>query len=383
MAATQLGTLLNATDAEWVGIVHEQAPKFLSGYADETIRNRILLAYMRKHGRIVLNGNSPMVVWSVKFDQNPVTAVGDVGNVEFTRQNNKRRMALDWRGYRTSDMMTEKEYLINKGSGQIFNRYGEIVPDLMEAMTDNFGGQLYVDGNATGNENAIHGLESFCAVTTPAVGDLIATPNDTYAQLSTVLANEGGTWSTVLASAARPNATLANDWPSGKGSAKYDYNSPLFLNFGSTSWGTGTNTWAANCERVLRQGIIWQKNRCGMNGAPKLALMSSELYSDFLNHMSSKQRAIIPHSESQDLGFPDAINFDGVGLTYDFDCPAGTGYLWNVANCELVSLDSVLFGYRGPDWSIKDTAYLFYVGFWGNARFRPKHFAKFKSYASV
>jgi hypothetical protein len=48
---------------------------------------------------------------------------------------------------------------------------------------------------------------------------------------------------------------------------------------------------------------------------------------------------------------------------------------------ELASLDNVLFGYRGPgfDWSHK--GWLFYVGFWGNARYRPKHFAKLYPYA--
>jgi predicted nuclease of restriction endonuclease-like RecB superfamily len=49
---------------------------------------------------------------------------------------------------------------------------------------------------------------------------------------------------------------------------------------------------------------------------------------------------------------------------------------------ELASLDKVLFGYKGPDFSIRDRAYLFYVGFWGNARYRPKHFAKLSAYAS-
>jgi hypothetical protein len=54
----------------------------------------------------------------------------------------------------------------------------------------------------------------------------------------------------------------------------------------------------------------------------------------------------------------------------------------NTQNIELASLDSVLFGYRGPDWSIRDRAWLFYVGFWGNMRFRPKHFAQIKDFTS-
>ena len=51
MATT--GTLINNTDTEWIGVIHSQAPKFSKGYADETLRNRIVLAYLRKHGRIL------------------------------------------------------------------------------------------------------------------------------------------------------------------------------------------------------------------------------------------------------------------------------------------------------------------------------------------
>lgn len=381
MAATALGTLLNSFDTEWIGVIHEQAPKFLAGYADETIRNRMLLAYLRKNGRIVLNGNGPMCVWSTKFQQPTPTSVADGGSISFTRQDNKRQLALNWRGYFVPDMMTEKEYLMNKGPGQIFNRYGEVIPDLIEAITDYFGGQLYIDGNATGNENAIHGIESFMGAGTVAVGDVVAQPSDTYAGLSTALGNEGGSWDDNLT--VQPNSTISKDWPAGRGTASWDFNSPVLLNWSSNAWGTSAVTWESNCERTIRQGIIWLKNRGGMSGMPKLALMDSILYTGFLNHMSSKQRAIIPHSESQDLGFPDAVNFDGVGLAYDFDCPANTGYLLNIQNVELISLDKVLFGYRGPDWSIRDRAYLFYVGFWGNARWRAKHFGKFFNYAAA
>ena len=385
MAAQAIGTLLNSFDAEWIGVIHEQAPKFLAGFADETIRNRMLLAYMRKNGRIILRGNSPMCVWDIKFDQQPVVSAGDVGTLEFNRYNLMRQAALSWRGYVATDMMTEKEYLMNQGPGQIYNRYGQIIPSLMEAMTDNFGGELYVDGNATGNENSIHGLESFCGAGTVVAADLIAQPSDTYAGLSTALNQEGGTWTNTLGNIGsanpRPNTGLSVDWPHGKGSAKYDFNSPVLLNTSSTNWGTNSTSWESNCERVLRQGIIWLKNKGGASGQPKLGLMSNDYYSGFLNHMSSKQRAIIPHSESQDLGFSDAVNFDGVAMAYDFECPASSGYFININNMELVSLDSVLFGYRGPDWSIRDRAYLFYVGFWGNARYRAKHFGKFKAYA--
>jgi hypothetical protein len=386
---TQLGTLLNANDVEWVGVLHAVAPHFLSGYVDETVRNRILLAYLRKNGRIMLNQSGEQCVWNVKFDQAQVESAGDGGTVQFNRNQLMRRAAINWRGYLTTDMMTEKEYLMCKGPAQIFDRYGDIIPSLMEAMTDNFGAELILDGNATGRDNNIHGLESFLAHDTDvAATDLIATPNDSYAGLSTVLANQGGTWSSNLASNQRPNGTdsHASDWPSGKGSVSYDFYSPKLVNWASSGWGTGVSgstlqAWEANCERAIRQLVIWLIHTGGQRSKPKVIMLSQDLYNGYLNHQATKGRIILPHKESEDLGFGDTVNQEGVAITYDYDVPTLTGYACNVENMELASLDKVLFGYRGPEWSIKDRAYLFYVGMFGNTRFRPKHFGKLYPYA--
>src|SRR4051812_31806597 len=110
MAMTPTGTIINNYDVEWVGTLHEQTPKFLAGWVDETIRNRIFLAMLRKNGRIVLNSNSPMCIWNIKFAQPNVSSAGDVGNLVFQRTDVMRQAAQAWRGYIATDMMTEKEY---------------------------------------------------------------------------------------------------------------------------------------------------------------------------------------------------------------------------------------------------------------------------------
>jgi len=374
-------TLISTFDTEWIGVIHEQAPQWFKGYVDETIRRRIALAYLRKYGKIVLGCSSSMCIWNMKFSQQPIEATGDAGTLVFNRHDLQRQAALNWRGYVGTDAMTEKEYLMNRGSARILNRYAETIPWLMEAMTDHFSGELFLDGNASGRENNIHGLESFLGAGTVTANDLIAVPSDNYAGLSTALASEAGTWSSNLGASDRPNTSLSVDWPHGKGSASYDYNSPKLFNYSSTRWGGGGTTWEHNCERVIRQAIIWLTSTGGTAGRPKCVMLANDLYAGYLNHQSAKQRIIIPHRESEDLGFEDTVNQEGVAIKYDFDVPAQTGYVFNVANCELCSLDQVLFGYRGPDWSIRDRAWLFYVGFWGNARYRPKHFGKLFPYA--
>lgn len=378
-----LDTLITTFDTNWAGVIKQKTPQFVSGYQDETIRNHMLLAYLRKYGRITVNNSGPMCVWNAKYNQQSVESTGDVGELVFNRWDLQRQLATNWRGYVATDAMTEKEYLMVKGStGQILNRYAEVIPSLMEALTDHFSGQLFIDGNASGNENAIHGLESFFAVTSSAAGNIVSAPSDSYAGHSTVLGNESGSsWSTDLASGDRPNATLANDWPHGSGTVSYNWHSPIPINYTSSGWGTGATTWEANCERAIRQGVIWLTNLGGPKGRPKMCLLDSFLYTGYANHQAAKQRIMIPHKESQDLGFGDALNQEGVAIAYDYDVPAGSGYLVNVENVELASLNSQLFGYRGPEFDMATRSFLFYVGFWGNCRWRVRHFAKLAAYA--
>ena len=108
MAFTPVGTLINTFDTEWIGTLHEQTPKFLAGWVDETIRNRLFLAMLRKNGRIVLGASSPMCIWNVKFSQPTVSSAGDGGSLVFQRNDNQRQLAQDQRGYVVTDMMTEK-----------------------------------------------------------------------------------------------------------------------------------------------------------------------------------------------------------------------------------------------------------------------------------
>ena len=154
-------------------------------------------------------------------------------------------------------------------------------------------------------------------------------------------------------------------------------------NWSSTRWGTATNLWESNCERVLRQVKIWMSNLGGQSGMNLVCLLSPDLYAGFLNHMAAKFRGLLPHQESMDLGFSDALNFEGMSIMFDYEVPPLTFYVFDVRMMELESMDNVLFGQRGPDYRITDGAWLFKVGFWGQARFRPKHFAKGFQYAAA
>ena len=146
--------------AEWIGIIHSTAPKYLSGAADNTIRNRLILTLVRQKGRITFNESSHECNWDVEYAEQPVSAYGDGGTIDFSRHDLLRQLKIDWRGYKATDMMTEMERLENKGDIAIVKRYDRIMPTLTKSLRNKFCGEFFIDGYATGNENRLHGLES-------------------------------------------------------------------------------------------------------------------------------------------------------------------------------------------------------------------------------
>jgi len=365
--------------AEFAAVLKEAAPAYLKGRADNTIRNRLLLTLLAKNGRIKYNASSHKLYWDVKAGQRVIEAYGDDGVINFQRSDLHEQLNIDWRGYKMSDRMTEKQRLMLGDLTAIIDRYSGVAEDMMDDLQDGFCGELFVDGYAAANTNRLHGLESFFGTGTTVAADRIAQPSDTYGGHSSVLGTRGGTWSTNLTT--YPNANAATDWPDGNGSADYDWNSPKVINYSSTNWGTGSTTWADNCERVLGQTTIWTTLTGGKKGRPTLYLLAGDLFYDYQNKMRAKYRISVPHSEANDLGFSDTLNQDGVMIQADFDVPAGSGYGLNINQMVLESLDSVLFSSRGPEYDINTDGYLWLIGFFGNARYNIKHFSKLAAVA--
>jgi hypothetical protein len=368
--------------AEWQGVVKSTATKFLKGASDETIRDRLLLGMLENRGRIKYKQGGTQCTWNVRYNQNTMEGYGDGGSLDFARHDNFQQLNIDWRGYITTDMMTEKERLMNENEGgdlAIIKRYDELLNESKNSMRDRFAAEFYIDGYLAANTLRLHGLESFMGTGTVAAGDRIAEPSDTYGGLSTALANKGGTWSDTLST--QPNSTVSTDWPDGSGDPNYDYLSPKLINYSSTGWGTGSTTWEDNCERAIRQARIWMTHTGGKDGMPNLFMFASDLFYAYLNKQEAKQRLMVPFKEAEDLGFVGVPQQDGVGIYHEFDIPAATGYGFNFSKMELACLYTQLFAVKGPDFDMKTMAYLMACGFFGNMRYRPKHFCKFKNYA--
>jgi hypothetical protein len=261
-------------------------------------------------------------------------------------------------------------------------RYTNRIKQLTDQMRQNFNGELFVDGNAAGNTSRIHGLESFMGSSTTVAGDRLAKPSDTYAGKSTALAAEGGGWSATLGT--KPNANVATDWPDGtdSGLGEYDYFSPKLVNYSSTAWDTNSaTTFRDNGEKAMRQASIWMTYAGGDESKPSICLLARDLYYPFADSWSSKQRLDVYNKRATDLGFGHTLNFEGMAVQMDFDCPVAVGYMLTTGMMELCSMEDQLFHAEGPDYSIENDSYLMHIGFFGNAKYRPKHFGKLAAYA--
>lgn len=373
---------------EWTGVVNTTAKKYLKGASDNTIRSRLLLAMMQRRGRISYRHSGYELRFQIEYLQPPVRSYGDGGIIDYARQDRWRQLVLPWRGYYTSDAMTEKERLMNRSTEQLIDRYAQITPGLEKAIRDAFGKEIYIDGYASGNLDRLIGLESFMGVDsyTPVDDDVVMQPDDNYGGKSTTLQSEGGSWSSDVLSTARPilESSFVYDWPDGNGDSRFDWLSPKLVRWNSHIWtGGSAEDWETNCERCIRRTILWQTITGGQEGRPDLFLTTGHLLYDFKNNFAGSTRVVIPHKEAEDLGFGDTLNLDGVAVSAEFDCPVNTAYGLNLNQMEMMCLYNQLFYPMGPEWDPRTMSYLFCVAFFGNMKFNPKAFSKLFPYATA
>ena len=364
---------------EWSAVVNTTAARYLKGASDETVRERVVFALMQKRKRILYDWDGKEVTQQHMYGL-PETEAYSGGTIDFEASDVYRQTTHNWRQYITQDKMTEKDRAMNSGVPQLVNRYANIMKNMRSSMTAKFGTELYVDG-ATYTDR-MEGMETFCADdAATVVGDLVARPSDNYGGQSTIPGTLAGSWSTDLST--KPNAVLAVDWPSGSGDPEFDWLSPKLINYTSTNWGTGTNTWLDNCEISIRRGILWCRLTGGAEGTPNIVMLGEDLYSDYMQKQEAKTRIIVPYKEVQDLGFPEGARQEGASIMTEFGMTSSIGYLINPNKMEMRILGSQLFTVKGPEWDIRTMSWLFLMYWMGNLYFQPKYFGKLKAYASA
>lgn len=369
---------------EWSRIVNTTTHNFIKEVEVNVLRNRKLSAMLQDRGRISFGHSGDIMDWKVRYKRAPMQGYADADTLTFSRRDRWKTAQLDWRGYAATDSMTKMEKLKNKNVEAIVKIYSEIAKNLMDDMDDQFGDELYIDGNASGNLKRIHGIESFMSVSGASTKMPIGLPNDTYSGLVTTLANYGGSWSTT------GTTTTATDWPTGTGDAHYDFWSPLIVDYtsavatsaaaGTTGWSAATKTWPNTCEEAIRFGVIKGRKNKSKKGMLDLILLNDELYRLFLQFEGVKERLSVTRGQKKgglySLGFDDTINFEGIDISTEYGIPTNVGYGWSMENMELKSLQDTLFVPEGPDYDIASKSYRYSVDYMGNMTHNPRNFVK-------
>jgi len=360
--------------AEWSRVVNSTIHQYIREQEINILRNRKLLALLKQKGRISMNNSGDLLDWKVRYKRIPMVGYADMDSLTFTRKDRWKTAQIEWRGYAATDAMTKRERLINKSTEAIIKVYSEIATGLMEDMEDQFGDEMYIDGNATGNSKRIHGLESFLGDTNvEATAGLVYPPSDTYAGLITNLGNYGGNWSVVTGNV---------NWPSGTGDAHFDFWSPLIVKYDSNNWAATGTDWLSTCREALRYGIIKGRRNKSRRGMMDLIMLENELFRILEDQIESKEQVQVRRGEGTgllSLGFTDTINYEGCEVTYEYGVPTGIGYGICTDAMELCSLQGQMFGPEGPDFDPATQSWRFSIDFFGNLKVAsPRNFVKWR-----
>jgi hypothetical protein len=322
------------------------------GAANETIQNSILLSRLKSRGRLMFNQSGKTLDWQIKYKQRALDGREDMETTQFARQNLYVNATLPWRGYVMQDAISQKERYMVRGNEALVQIWPNKMRSMAEDAQDRMNIELFDDGNASGNEKKIHGLESIYAYTTSTSTSQYATSNESYAGLA--LNAVHGTESDATAY------------------------SPHLVNEAYTDY----STWTTNPTKISRALISACTVKNGRKGSPDLLLMNEARYLIFKDKLASEERYLISQETIEDLkaGFR-ALWYDGVEATWDYDCGADRTYCLNLDQIELRCLSPDLF-YSQAHYSIEQDAHLWSMMFWGNMRINPRYQGKSKDFTS-
>jgi hypothetical protein len=342
------------------------------------LRQYMVYAAIEKKGNIRMNMSGRGFDWEVQYRLHQPSGNNGETPRTFARQNQWKRAELDYRGYQVPDLIYRKELLENRGSSALVQVGSSMTKRLTTSLKQYLANEVYIDGNASGNELRYHGLESMFGTSgtvdvtlgtsrTANAADPFGFPSDTYATLNTGLGFYGGSQTTGI-------------WPNGKADSEFDFYSPVICNYTSSYFG-GT-TWAVNCVKALREALQFAKRNDTQEDSIDLVVMDRKLYIDFLNAKDATERVVVS-SESglRSYGFS-TVQFDGVELGTEYAVPANCAYGLATGNIELLCMENQMFNTEGPFYDEQTQAYRYVVSTLGNLKFRsPRNFIKWMTLA--
>jgi hypothetical protein len=380
------------SNTDWARSVATTIADHIREEESSWMKNFQLGALLESHGRITYNHGGRGFDWPVEYRAH--TMEGNTGETarNFARRNKWKTAALPYRGYQVTDAIYKKELLENRGEAAVVKLWDDFLGRLEKSIKHGVATEFYVDGNATGNENAWHGFESMFqtngtvtissgAQRTANAADWVGYPNDSYATLSTVLGGSGG------------ENSSGSYWPEGTCDPEFDFWSPLIVNYTSSAFGGAADTWVAQGDEAMRFMIIHSQRNSSVDGQMTNIFLNRSRYFEFLNLIDGKEQInITSENELRALGFKNTVVFDGVTVSWETGVPntsphedgtrAMAGYGFNFNNMELKCMEDTLFKSDDVEYDIDTQAFKAVVYTLSNLRFAsPRNFGKLISLA--
>lgn len=377
--------MANATD--WARAIGTTITNYLREEELDTFRKFKVFAALENNGKVVMNQAGLGLNWQVRYRNQPVTGNNGETPRVFSRQNLWVDANLPYRGYQVTDAIYKREMLENRGQQALINVAGGMAQRLKESMEEHLATEVWVDGNAAGNELRFHGIESMMAIdgtidsTQPGAVkraanavDMFGFPADNYAGINTGLGAVSGT-------------QLEGTWPNGRADSDFDFYSPVVVNYTSDAFkavtGKTTSTWADNCVAATREGVHQARRNDTRESQIDMVIVDRAMFIDFLNNLDAKERTIVTRTNGlKSFGFTDVFELDGVEVSTEYGVPTGCGYGLSISNMELHCMEGQLMTAEGPDYLIDTQAYRYVVSVLANLKFKsPRNFFKLQAIA--
>lgn len=344
----------------WQNVAAATIPQFMRGAIDATYRRYKWLALLQAKGKVTFNNGGSRVERVIKYRQAQLQQYEDGQGITFPKVARHKRAVQDWAAYVMPEFISRTDKLMNKGTEALVDLFSNKVETLMKEFTAQFHSQLYVDGNATGFEDAIDGVETFFGMSGASSAGFVGLPNSTYSGLSCALQAAGGSWSV--------NGSSVSTWPIGSGDPQYDYWSPMIVLYDDAAFSIPTTTWAARGEEVIRFALTHSMRNASTDGMTDVVMLAPELWRLYKNLTAGKERITVARGESDSLislGFKDTMELDGAEITSEFGVKSNTGYGLNFDQMELQSMNPDLFNFVGPTYMPTDDGEMFFLAFNG------------------
>lgn len=375
--------MANSTD--WARVIGTTILNYLRQEELTSFRKFKVYAALEGNGKIVMNQGGLGLNWQVRYKNQPVTGNDGTTPRVFARQNLWVDANLPYRGYQVTDSIFKREMLENRGQAALIDVAGKMASRLQESMEQHLSKEVWVDGNAAGNELRFHGLESMMAIDGTVkfddgtkraanAADMFGWPADNYAGINTGLGAVAG-------------SQLEGVWPNGVADPSFDFWSPVVVNYTSTAFqastGKTTNTWQDNCVVATREGIQQAKRNDTRESQIDMVIMDRKMFIEYMNTLDSKERTIVTKTNGlKSYGFNDVFEQDGVEISTEYAVPAGCGYGLSIGNMELRCMESSLLTSEGPFYNQHTQGYEYAVSVLANIKCKsPRNFFKLQAIA--